>query len=176
MQSRTPPRVSLERLGDQHLADLAALTTDPEAVRFTRLPDPAPDDFARGWLDRYIGGELDGTCGGFAALDEQGRFLGIGLAPSIDQNEVELGYIVSAAARGRGVAGEIVRLLTGWAFDELGAQRIVLIVDVDNRASSRVAERAGYIREGVMRSLSIKPGIRRDAELWSLLPSDRRGE
>jgi RimJ/RimL family protein N-acetyltransferase len=174
MQSRTAPHVSLERLGDHHLADLAALTADPEAVRFTRLPDPVPADFARGWLDRYIAGECDGTCGGFAALDEEGRFVGIGLAPSIDENEVELGYIVAAPARGRGVAGEIVRLLTAWAFDELGAQRIVLIVDVDNRASSRVAERAGYVHEGVMRSLYIKPGVRRDAELWSLLPSDRR--
>jgi RimJ/RimL family protein N-acetyltransferase len=175
--SRTTPHVSLERLGDQHLADMAALTSDPDAVRFTRLPEPAPDDFARGWLDRYIAGELDGTCAGFAALDEQGRFLGIGLAVSIDAEagEVELGYIVAAAARGRGVAGEIVRLLTAWTFEKLGVQRIVLIVDVDNRASSLVAERAGYVREGVMRSLYIKPGIRRDAELWSLLPSDRAG-
>jgi RimJ/RimL family protein N-acetyltransferase len=77
------------------------------------------------------------------------------------------------------VASELLRQLTAWAFDELDAQRIVLIVDIDNAASRRVAERGGYVREGVMRSLYIKPGVRRDAELWSLLPGDRaeqRGE
>ena len=48
----------------------------------------------------------------------------------------------------------------------------MLIVDVDNAASSRVAARAGYVREGVMRSIHVKDGIRRDAELWSRLPAD----
>jgi RimJ/RimL family protein N-acetyltransferase len=171
---RIVPHVSLERLGEHHLADLAELAADPDAVRFTRIPDPAPADFARTWIARYEAGEIDGTCAGFAALDEQGRFLGIGVAPEIDaeSGELELGYIVAAGARGRGVAGEILRQLTAWALGELAAQRIYLIVDVENAASRRVAERCGYVREGVMRSLYIKPGVRRDAELWSRLPGD----
>lgn len=174
--SKATPQVSLERLGERHLADMAALTADPEALRFTRIPDPLPDGFARTWLARYEAGAIDGTCAGFAALDEDGRFLGIGVAPAVDAEtgEVELGYIVAPDARGRGVAGELLRQLTAWALDELGAQRLVLIVDVENAVSSRVAERAGYVREGVMRSLYIKPGVRRDAELWSFLPSDER--
>jgi RimJ/RimL family protein N-acetyltransferase len=172
--SRTAPHVSLEPLDERHLEHLAALTADPEALRFTRIPVSAPDGFARSWLASYEAGAIDGSCAGFAALDERGRFLGVGVAPTIDPEagELELGYIVVAGARGRGVAGEILRQLTAWAFSELGAQRIVLFVDVDNVASSRVAARAGYVREGVMRSLYIKPGVRRDAELWSLLPSD----
>ena len=48
----------------------------------------------------------------------------------------------------------------------------MLIIDVENAASSRVAERAGYTLEGVMRSILITPGVRRDAELWSRLPGD----
>jgi RimJ/RimL family protein N-acetyltransferase len=66
----------------------------------------------------------------------------------------------------------MLRQLTAWALAEAGAQRIVLIIDVENAASSRVAERAGYTREGVMRSIFITPGVRRDAELWSRLPGD----
>lgn len=50
-------------------------------------------------------------------------------------------------------------------FEELGAQRLVLIVDVENPASARVAERCGYVHEGVMRSIHLKQGIRVDAEL-----------
>lgn len=153
---------------------MEALVADPDVVRFTRIPEPAPAGFARTWLDRYEAGERDGTCAGFAALDDAGRFLGIGVAPAIDatSGEVELGYIVASTARGRGIAEEILRQLTAWAFGEAGAQRIVLVIDVENTASSRVAARAGYVREGVMRSNFVKPGVRRDAELWSRLPGD----
>jgi len=47
-------------------------------------------------------------------------------------------------------------------------------ISVDNRASSRVAERAGYVREGMLRSLHVKQDLRSDTEVWSLLPSDVR--
>jgi RimJ/RimL family protein N-acetyltransferase len=70
------------------------------------------------------------------------------------------------------VASAILRLLTQWAFTELGAMRLCLIVDVDNHASLRVAERCGYRREGVMRSIHVKADQRSDAVLWSRLPSD----
>ena len=169
-----PPSMLLERLGAQHLAAIDALTADADVLRFTRVPEPVPDSFARTWLDRYEAGQDDGTCAGFAALDEDGRFLGLALAPSIDREtgEVELGYVVAPGARGRGVASEILRRMTRWAFDEAAAQRIILLVDVENIASSRVAARAGYVREGVLRSSYVKPGMRRDVELWSRLPTD----
>ena len=66
----------------------------------------------------------------------------------------------------------MLRQLTQWAFDEAGALRIVLIIDVDNAASVRVAERCGYVLEGVMRSSHLKQGIRIDAGIWSRIPSD----
>lgn len=94
--------------------------------------------------------------------------------PDIDRAgaEAELGYIVARHARGHGVGGEILRLLTEWAFDELEAQRLILIIDVANHASQRIAERGGYQREGVMRSIPLKAGRRIDAALWSRLPTD----
>ena len=41
--------------------------------------------------------------------------------------------------------------VTGWAFGELGIERISLPHTVGNDASCRVAEKAGYLLEGVMR-------------------------
>jgi RimJ/RimL family protein N-acetyltransferase len=167
--------VKLEPLGDEHLPGLQAITGDPEAVRFTRLPEPVPDGFAASWLARYVQGRADGTGYGFAAVDDDGRFLGVGLAPHVDAEtrEVELGYIVAREARGRGVATEMVRQLTRWAFDELGALRVYLLIDVANAASLRVAERCGYTHEGVLRSVYLKPGAGRiDQAVWSRLPSD----
>ncbi len=164
----------LEPLSAAHLPGLTALTADAEAIRFTRLPEPVPDGFAATWLARYESGRADGTAFGFAALDHDGRFLGVGLAPHVDAEarEVELGYIVAPAARGRGVATEIVRRLTGWAFAELGALRVYLLIDLENAASLRVAERAGYVHEGVLRSVHLKQDRRIDQAVWSRLPTD----
>jgi RimJ/RimL family protein N-acetyltransferase len=169
------PDVRLVPLAETHVGDIAELLGDSEVLRFTRVPEPPPPDFARQWVARYEAGRRDGTCDGFAAVDADGRFLGLALVPEIDRvgRELELGYIVAAHARGQGVATEVLRQLTDWAFAEVGAERIALIINADNPASERVAERCGYVREGVMRSIHQKQGIRVDAALWSLLPSDR---
>jgi RimJ/RimL family protein N-acetyltransferase len=166
--------VRLERLDEEWLDHVADLVADPDVLRFTRVPQPPPDGFARSWITSYVVGREDRTRDGFAAVGGGGQFLGLGLAPQIDRasSELELGYIVAPAARGRGVATQILRLLTQWAFRDLQAQRIFLIVDVENHASDRVAERCGYRREGVMRSIHLKQGQRIDATLWSRLPTD----
>jgi RimJ/RimL family protein N-acetyltransferase len=103
-----------------------------------------------------------------------GEFLGIAVAPQIDRaaRTAELGYVVAPAARGRGVASEALRLLTEWAFAELGMERLELLISVENEASKRVAARCGYVREGVLRSHWVKGELREDTELWARLPSD----
>ena len=86
--------------------------------------------------------------------------------------EVELGYMVAPSARGRGVATEALRLLTAWAFEKLGAVRAELVISTENEASKRVAERCGYQREAVLRSVHQKQGLRDDVEIWSRLTTD----
>jgi RimJ/RimL family protein N-acetyltransferase len=169
-----PEQLRLELFGAEHLEGVRGLLADRDVRRFTRVPDPPPDSFEVEWLARYRAGRTDGTREAFAAIDGKGRFVGFGVAPHIDREagEVELGYIVAPAERGRGLAVAILRMLTEWAFSELRAQRIYLMIDVDNPASERVAQRCGYVREGVLRSLHVKQGLRSDTSLWSRLPSD----
>jgi RimJ/RimL family protein N-acetyltransferase len=109
--------VRLQPLDERWLDDVAELVADPQVRRFTRIPEPPPQDFARSWIDKYSEGHRDGTCEGFAVVDGDGRFVGLALAPAIDRRirELELGYIVASGARGRGIATEILRLLTDWA-------------------------------------------------------------
>jgi RimJ/RimL family protein N-acetyltransferase len=84
---------------------------------------------------------------------------------------VELGYWLFPHARGRGVATRIARLLAEHAFT-LGVQRVAAYVNVGNEASNRVLERAGFTREGVVRSLPKPDGRRVDKTLYSLLPGE----
>ena len=165
--------VRLELLGDGHLQLLAELLQDPAVQRFTRIPVPVPAGYERTWLDLYEEGRRTGTREVFAIVDGD-EDVGVAVAVGIDAEArtAELGYVVAPRARGRGVATEALRLLTGWAFSALDALRLELLIGAENGPSKRVAERCGYIREGLMRSVYVKPGIREDTELWSRLPSD----
>jgi len=160
--------VELEPLNASHLPGVQRLVDDPVAIQFTRIPEPPPPGFAEAWFARYEEGRRDGTREAFAIV-EDGAFLGLALAPTIDRETatVELGYIVAEDARGRGVATEALRRLTEWTLRETGAKRIELLISVDNAASKKVAERAGYELEGVLRSTYLKQGRREDTEMWS---------
>jgi RimJ/RimL family protein N-acetyltransferase len=166
--------MELRRLAAADVDDVADLIADPTTLRYTRVPEPPPEGFARGWYERYEQGRETGAKEAFAIVGDDGAFLGLALAPAIDDEaaEAELGYIVAAHARGRGVASEALRQLSSWAFEERGIQRAYLLIDVDNAASSKVAERAGYRFEGVMRSTYLKQGRRGDTQLWARLASD----
>jgi RimJ/RimL family protein N-acetyltransferase len=166
--------IRLEPFGERHLAALEAMLGDAELLRFTRVPDPVPPGFARIWLDRYEEGRADGGREAFAIVDEDGNFLGLALAPRIEEDArtAELGYVVAPEARGRGIATEALGLLTEWALSDRGLLRLELLISVENGASKRVAERCGYVREGILRSLHVKEGVREDTEIWSRLATD----
>jgi RimJ/RimL family protein N-acetyltransferase len=167
--------IRLEPLAPEHLPLLRSLVADPAVLRFTRIPVPPPPDFPERWLAGYVAGRRDGTRIGFAVVDDEtGEQLGMALAPTVEQDAAtaELGYVVAPRARRRGVATTALGLLTDWALSELGAERLELRISVDNVASQRVAESCGYVREGVLRSLYVKDGVREDTEIWSRLASD----
>ena len=109
-----------------------------------------------------------------AALDaETDDVVGGGTLHHLDAERaiLEIGYFVLPHARGRGVGTTIARLLAEHAFS-LGIERVAAYVNVGNTASERVLERAGFTREGVVRSLPVPDGRRVDKTLFSLLPGE----
>jgi ribosomal-protein-alanine N-acetyltransferase len=109
----------------------------------------------------------------FAITDRRsGELMGAIGVREVDQANAQIGYWVKREARGRGVATRALGLVSRWAFEELGAGRVQLFTEPGNVASQRVAEKAGFVREGVLRRyLNIK-GERRDGVIFSLLPED----
>jgi RimJ/RimL family protein N-acetyltransferase len=84
-----------------------------------------------------------------------------------------IGYWMAAEARGRGNCTHALRMLSRWGVDELRLGRLELVTDPDNRASQRVAEKAGFRREAVLRSHLLYPdGRRRHSVMFSLLPGE----
>jgi RimJ/RimL family protein N-acetyltransferase len=68
------------------------------------------------------------------------------------------------------VATRAVRLLARWSLDTLHLGRLELLTHVENVASQRVAERAGFVREGVLRAyLEMPDGTWRDCVMFSMV-------
>jgi RimJ/RimL family protein N-acetyltransferase len=93
-----------------------------------------------------------------------------------DPGLASVSYWLRAEARGRGAATLAVQLVARWAFDDLGIQRLQLTTAPGNAASQRVAERAGFIREGLLRRWMPTSNGRRDRVMFSLLPADLADE
>ena len=69
---------------------------------------------------------------------------------------------------GKGYATEALALLTDYLFSTKLMNRLQLSIRPDNLASRRVAEKCGYTKEGVMRSIAFSHGRFHDMELWSI--------
>jgi RimJ/RimL family protein N-acetyltransferase len=108
-----------------------------------------------------------------AADAQTGDVVGGGTLHHLDAERsiVEIGYWVLPHARRGRFGTRIARLLAEHAF-ALGVERVAAYVNVGNVASERVLERAGYTREGVVRSLPVPSGRRVDKTLFSLLPGE----
>jgi len=77
------------------------------------------------------------------------------------------------AARGRGVAARAVDAACRWGFGALPIDRIELCHAVENVASGRVAEKAGFTYEGhLRRSFRYGDGVKHDELLWARLADD----
>lgn len=82
----------------------------------------------------------------------------------------EVGYALRRTVRGRGHATEALELASGWALDDCGLHRIELRTLTGNVASMRVAEKAGFRREGIQRGA----GGHQDLVMFSRLATDAR--
>lgn len=81
-------------------------------------------------------------------------------------------YWVRSSQTRRGIASAAVLLLARFGFENLGLQRIEMIMAVSNLSSIRVAEKVGAAREGRLRNRITANGTVHDAFLYSLIPSD----
>lgn len=88
----------------------------------------------------------------------------------------EIGYWIRTSAAGSGVATEACARIVQTAFEELRLHRVTLRIAVGNRASERVAEKLGFLREGVLRREVLIGGEWVDHSLWALLDEEYEGE
>jgi ribosomal-protein-alanine N-acetyltransferase len=114
----------------------------------------------------------EGTGATFAICEAVGECLGHVFVNLSGYSRGSVGYWLLPEARGKGLATRAVRLISRWAFRDLGLARVQLLTEPSNHESQRVAERSGFQREGILRSFTAIDGRRTDNVIFSLLPSD----
>jgi len=79
---------------------------------------------------------------------------------------------VDRDSRRQGLASEALELLRRWAFTQPDVVRVHLLTHTQNLASHGVAERCGYVREGVLRRWEPVKDGQPDLVMWSRLVGD----
>jgi ribosomal-protein-serine acetyltransferase len=128
-------------------------------------------DDSRSWVELQIANFREAKELDFVIESPEGRFLGgCGLNQfDLPNGRANLGYWLRSSATGRGHAAEAVRQLVTWAFDNTAFIRLEIIAAVGNLKSQRVAERAGAVREGVLRSRLVLHDVAHDAVMYSFV-------
>jgi [ribosomal protein S5]-alanine N-acetyltransferase len=168
--------IVLRRLEPGDSPWITAACSDPELSRYIpAIPYPYAEADARAFIERAAHAWAEGSAAMFVisqAPDGAGvGMIGLHLAAG-DTGAAEVGYWLARQARGRGAATIAVQLVSRWAFTEVGIERLSLQTAPGNVASQRVAERAGFTREGLLRAWMPTPGGRRHSVMFSLLATD----
>jgi RimJ/RimL family protein N-acetyltransferase len=166
--------VVLRELREGDRAVVLSMMRDAVVARWLNMPvAPGNRDF-----DALLRVAHDGRASGDRidyTVTEKGDDVSIGavIASRRHRDNYEIAYLAREEGRGRGLMTRAVRLLCDWLLEE-GVGRIELRTHPDNEASQKLAQRAGFQREGLERASIWLHGERVDAIVWSLLPTDPR--
>lgn len=108
--------------------------------------------------------------------DEPDHHVGnISIWPTSERERAgEMGYWIRTGEVGKGVASEAGARVLQVGFEELGLHRVTLRIAVGNRPSERVAEKLGFVHEGLLRQEVLVKGEWLDHTLWAMLEDEYR--
>ncbi|MGI5447326.1 GNAT family N-acetyltransferase [Streptomyces sp. CA-243310] len=145
-----PERIELSGEGlvlrDWTEADLDAmpgLFDHPDIAYWTPIVSPFDAAAARARLDRARQLRAEGTTILLAITVDGDAPLGEVMLRRAPEG-TEIGYAIGPSHRGRGLASRAVRMMSAYAFDQLGTEQVILELEAENGASVAVATKAGF--------------------------------
>lgn len=161
------------------LGDADALIRHANNIKVAQqLRDRFPHPYSKANAQSFLKAATSAAEPSNLAIDVNGEAAGaIGYVAGTDveRYSAEIGYWLGEAYWNRGVATEALVLLTAHVFATANLLRLFALPFADNAGSIRVLEKAGYVREAVLRSSSVKYGIPRDQALYARVNPGWRG-
>jgi ribosomal-protein-alanine N-acetyltransferase len=166
--------VVLRRWVESDIGCVEEASHDPSIPEGTTVPAKFTPAEGLAWIERQWG-RADNGEGLSLAITDAGSGEALGAVVLLFRRQpltAEIGYWLIPRARGRGLGSRALALLARWAVTDAQLARVEALVVPDNIPSQRVLEKAGFRREGHLRSYLVFDGRRADAFIYSLLPSD----
>ena len=132
-----------------------------------RFPFPYELEHAKTFLG-WLSNQPSPTVWAIEVNGEAVGGIGVELHSDIERVSAEIGYWLGEQVWGSGIATEALLAVTSEAFKRYDLTRIYAVPFADHAASIRVLEKAGYVKEGLMRQSAIKDGKVRDQALYAI--------
>jgi [ribosomal protein S5]-alanine N-acetyltransferase len=168
-------RVQLRGPRDEDAADLFALFSDPEVMRYWSRPPMTTLGEAQGLVGEMLDAFEQRTLLNWMVVDGDDAVIGTCTLFRIDarHRHAEIGYALRSDRWGQGLAREAVTLMLDWAFRRFDLQRVEADIDPANSASRRLLLRLGFASEGLLRQRFFVGDVVTDSELFGLLAGER---
>ena len=161
------------RLRPWRFSDAAALARHANDERIAwNLRDSFPFPYSPGDAEFFLCLVADSSRDLFLALEVDGEAVGsvgVHFKTDVRRRSAEIGYWLTPACWGRGLATAAVRTLTAYVLANFDICRLYAVVFATNPASARVLEKAGYELEARMRRSVVKDGQTLDSLLYALV-------
>ena len=161
------------------MEDAEAVVRHANNVNIARqLRDRFPHPYTRANAIAFLKSAVGSADASNLAIEVDGEAAGaIGYVRGVDveRYSAEIGYWLGEKYWRQGIASEALSLVTNHVFESINLLRLFALPFADNIGSIRVLEKAGYVREALLRSSSVKYGKPRDQALYVRLNSAWRG-
>jgi RimJ/RimL family protein N-acetyltransferase len=142
-------RLILRKMNQTDFKALHDIYSDAKTMQF--WPEPFTKDASRSWILQSMASYSHNGFGRYVVVRKKdGKIIGdVGLMlTSINGlREVDLGYIIKAEYQNKGYGFEATRACLEYGINELGLERIVAQMSVDNLASEKIAQKIGMQKQ-----------------------------
>jgi len=179
MPSVAAARVSLRPLTPNDTDDLFAVFGDAEVMRFWSSPPWTDRNDAVELIERVTRGAADNAFYQWGVASNDGNTaIGTCTLFQVDRRNrrAEIGFILRRDMWGKGLMSEAIGALLSFAFRTMNLHRIEADVDPRNENCLKLLERAGFVREGLLRERWLVNGEVNDSVMLGLLASDYQSE
>ena len=143
-------QIRLNEIGDARR--FYEILSNPNFTYFSANPKSVEDE--ENWLRASIKDMANGLQYNYSILCDGEVCGGVGVRINGTRKHIgEIGYFIEEKRWGQGIATEAVRLLEQKCFHELKLSRIEILMQPENAASEKVALKAGYVKEGLLRKV-----------------------
>ncbi|KAG5236579.1 hypothetical protein OIU78_004557 [Salix suchowensis] len=166
-----PSRISLRPFKLSDVDDFLKWASDDRVTRYLRWSSINSREEALTYLEKVA---IHHPWRRSICLDDHSiGYISISPESGDDRCRARLGYALAAEFWGQGIATIALKMAVSSVFKELaGLVRVHAVVEVENKGSQRVLEKAGFLKEGLLRKYGYCKGEIRDMIVFSFLSTD----